>query len=629
MTEADARDRGQVLGRGRRRRDGGRVGQVRAGDLQGEAVGAGLVVLDEVLAGLRLARCRRRPRVQALEQRLAGDAADRDGEAATVMTTQTSTNRHGCRAATPPSRASRVVGDAAEEDSLGAARRSPGPPQACCPGGASSEVATTQRTWRAASDPLTRLDGDERRDGPVRPGPGRPGRGRRRGDRRQHPPAARRPDAPAHAGRGARPGRRAAPRQPAAPPGRGVRRHGRPALGDHLGTAGHRQDHPGPPRRQRVGPPVRRAVRRHRGRQGRPRGHGPGPPRPRPVRPRRRCCSSTRSTGSPRPSRTRCCPAWRTGWVVLVAATTENPSFSVISPLLSRSLAAHPAAARATRRSRDAASTPRSPTSAGWPAASPWPTTPGRTWSGSPAATPGGRSPRSRPRPAWPSTPSRSAPTPTTRPWASRLTHTRTGRAPRPPSATTGPATSTTTWPARSSSRCAAATSTQRCTTWRGCWRPGRTPGSSPGASSSRRARTSGWPTRPRCRPRSRRCTPSPRSACPRRGSSWPRPSSTTRWRRSPTPPTSPSGQRSPTCGPGRAARCRRTCGGAATRGPRAWGTATGMRTRTTRPTASPRSSTSRTTWPARTDYYRPTDRGFEERLAARLAWLKERLANR
>jgi putative ATPase len=29
------------------------------------------------------------------------------------------------------------------------------------------------------------------------------------------------------------------------------------------------------------------------------------------------------------------------------------------------------------------------------------------------------------------------------------------------------------------------------------------------------------------------------------------------------------------------------------------------------------------------TDYYRPTDRGFEERLAARLAWLKERLADR
>jgi putative ATPase len=30
-----------------------------------------------------------------------------------------------------------------------------------------------------------------------------------------------------------------------------------------------------------------------------------------------------------------------------------------------------------------------------------------------------------------------------------------------------------------------------------------------------------------------------------------------------------------------------------------------------------------------RTDYYRPTGRGFEERLAARLAWIKDRLANR
>ena len=29
-----------------------------------------------------------------------------------------------------------------------------------------------------------------------------------------------------------------------------------------------------------------------------------------------------------------------------------------------------------------------------------------------------------------------------------------------------------------------------------------------------------------------------------------------------------------------------------------------------------------------RTDYYRPTGRGFEERLVARLAWIKDRLAN-
>ena len=31
-------------------------------------------------------------------------------------------------------------------------------------------------------------------------------------------------------------------------------------------------------------------------------------------------------------------PGVENGWVVLIAATTENPSFSVISPLLSRSL---------------------------------------------------------------------------------------------------------------------------------------------------------------------------------------------------------------------------------------------------------------------------------------------------
>ena len=50
-------------------------------------------------------------------------------KAATVITTQTSTNRHGCRAATPPSRASRVVGYAADEDSP-SPPGSPGPPQA-------------------------------------------------------------------------------------------------------------------------------------------------------------------------------------------------------------------------------------------------------------------------------------------------------------------------------------------------------------------------------------------------------------------------------------------------------------------------------------------------------------------
>ena len=101
--------------------------------------------------------------------------------------------------------------------------------------------------------------------------------------------------------------------------------------------------------------------------------------------------------------------------VVLVAATTENPSFSVIAPLLSRSVLVtltpldddeirRPRRRRRRRRAR------------AWPAASRWTTTPASTSSGSPAATPGARSPRSRPPPAWPSTPSRSPPTPTSTP---------------------------------------------------------------------------------------------------------------------------------------------------------------------------------------------------------------------
>ena len=50
------------------------------GHLQGEAVRAGLVGPDEVLAGLGLARRRRRPGVQALEERLPGHPAHGDGE---------------------------------------------------------------------------------------------------------------------------------------------------------------------------------------------------------------------------------------------------------------------------------------------------------------------------------------------------------------------------------------------------------------------------------------------------------------------------------------------------------------------------------------------------------------------
>ena len=45
-------------------------------------------------------------------------------------------------------------------------------------------------------------------------------------------------------------------------------------------------------------------------------------------------------------------PGVENRWVTLVAATTENPFFSVISPLLSRCLLLHPRAADRRRRPR-------------------------------------------------------------------------------------------------------------------------------------------------------------------------------------------------------------------------------------------------------------------------------------
>ena len=83
-------------------------------------------------------------------------------------------------------------------------------------------------------------------------------------------------------------------------------------------------------------------------------------------------------------------PAVENRWVTLIAATTENPYFSVISPLLSRSLllTLEPLTdddlrALLRRRAR--------PTSAASRAPSPCPRTPRRTCCASPAATPGGR----------------------------------------------------------------------------------------------------------------------------------------------------------------------------------------------------------------------------------------------
>ena len=49
-----------------------------------------------------------------------------------------------------------------------------------------------------------------------------------------------------------------------------------------------------------------------------------------------RCCSWTRFIAGTAPSRTRFCRRVESGLLTLIGATTENPSFEVIGPLLSR-----------------------------------------------------------------------------------------------------------------------------------------------------------------------------------------------------------------------------------------------------------------------------------------------------
>ena len=78
------------------------------------------------------------------------------------------------------------------------------------------------------------------------------------------------------------------------------------------------------------------------------------------------------------------------------------------------------------------------------------------------------------------------------------------------------------------------------------------------------------------------------------------------------------AGKRRPGAGPPARQRVRRA--------PPASGTARATSTPTTSRMPWPRSSTSPTTWPGQTDYYRPTDRGFEARLQERWTWLKGRL---
>ena len=77
--------------------------------------------------------------------------------------------------------------------------------------------------------------------------------------------------------------------------------------------------------------------------------------------------------------------------------------------------------------------------------------------------------------------------------------------------------TSTTTRSPPSSRAAAAATRMRRCTGWRRCWRGARIRASSRGAWSSLRARMWGWPTRGRFRSPSPRTMPAILSGCPRR----------------------------------------------------------------------------------------------------------------
>ncbi len=73
--------------------------------------------------------------------------------------------------------------------------------------------------------------------------------------------------------------------------------------------------------------------------------------------------------------------------VILVAATTENPSFSIIAPLLLALGARHPRVALGRRRRARRRGRPR-PTTGGSTVRTPWRPTPWPTSSGSPAATP-------------------------------------------------------------------------------------------------------------------------------------------------------------------------------------------------------------------------------------------------
>ena len=100
-----------------------------------------------------------------------------------------------------------------------------------------------------------------------------------------------------------------------------------------------------------------------------------------------------------------------------------------------------------------------------------------------------------------------------------------------------------------------------------------------PPAGHPRPARTSAWPTRPRCRRGGGACRRCRSSGCPRAGSTWPRPSSISPWRPSRTPSYLAIGaRRRRRTGRARRPGARRTCGTRTTPGAQRLGHGKGYR---------------------------------------------------
>ena len=148
------------------------------------------------------------------------------------------------------------------------------------------------------------------------------------------PGAARR----AHAARA--PSTSSSARRRCSRPGRPLREaieHDRLQVDHPVGAARHRQDDAGARHRRRHARALHRLQRRAVGHQGDPRGDGGSRTGAGADPAAARFSSSTRSTASTRRSRTPSCPRVESGDIVLIGATTENPSFEVNSALLSRS----------------------------------------------------------------------------------------------------------------------------------------------------------------------------------------------------------------------------------------------------------------------------------------------------